>query len=571
MPYKDLFSLRIRVIYSAIFLLAAILIGRLAFVQTVQGGMFRERAGRQYISSVPDSFDRGAIFFQDKNGKSYFAATIKTGFIVAINPTMLIDAEETFSKLSELLPELDEKNFFLQAGKKDDPYEEIARRIPDEIAQGIESLNLPGVFLYKEKWRFYPSGSLGSHVLGFVGWNGDDLSGRYGIERYYDDVLRRNAREVYVNFFAETFANLEQSFFYGSQREGDIFLTIEPEIERILQSVLHRVVTEWNADSGGAIIINPKTGAIYALTAEPTFDPNNFSAENDLSVFSNPIVESVFEMGSIVKPLTVATGLDTNVIKPGSVYNDAGTIFLDGSRISNYDGKARGIVSMQEVLNQSLNTGAVFIMQRIGKETFAKYFFDLGLGEETGIDLPGEVPGLVGNLKSAREIEYATASFGQGIATTPIAMVRALSALANGGVLVTPHLVKRIDYGLGSSKVKFVENTKRVFKEETSEEITRMLVRVVDEALLGGAIKLDRFSIAAKTGTAQIAISGGGYYEDKFLHSFFGYFPAYDPQFLVFFYIVNPKGVRYSSQTLADPFMEITKFLLNYYTIPPDR
>jgi stage V sporulation protein D (sporulation-specific penicillin-binding protein) len=208
----------------------------------------------------------------------------------------------------------------------------------------------------------------------------------------------------------------------------------------------------------------------------------------------------------------------------------------------------------------------------LGKERFRKYFYGLKLGSETGIDLPNEAHGLVNNLESPREVEYATASFGQGIALTPIATVRALSTLANGGVLITPHLVKSIEYENGDVHDVGYADGERVFSEKTSEDITRMLVTVVDVALKGGKAKNEYYTVAAKTGTAQIADEvNGGYYDDRYLHSFFGYFPAYDPKFLIFLYTVEPKGVEYASETLTDPFMDLVQFLINYYALPPDR
>jgi cell division protein FtsI (penicillin-binding protein 3)/stage V sporulation protein D (sporulation-specific penicillin-binding protein) len=227
---------------------------------------------------------------------------------------------------------------------------------------------------------------------------------------------------------------------------------------------------------------------------------------------------------------------------------------------------------MQEVLNQSLNTGVSFVVREMGKEQFRDYFLSMKLGSESGIDLPNETYGLVDNLNSPRDVEYATASFGQGIAMTPIATARALAVLGNGGHLITPHLAKSIQYADGSVKEMLYPEGTQVISQETSEEISRMLTAVVDEALLNGTVSLPNHSIAAKTGTAQIPDPvNGGYYEDKFLHSFFGYFPSYDPQFLVFMYTVEPKGVRYASETLTTPFMDITRFLINYYSIPPDR
>jgi cell division protein FtsI/penicillin-binding protein 2 len=283
-------------------------------------------------------------------------------------------------------------------------------------------------------------------------------------------------------------------------------------------------------------------------------------------------VEDVYEFGSTIKALTMAAGLDSGAITRDSTYYDAGFITLNEFTIRNFDGKGRGTVPMQEVLNQSLNTGVSHIVKEMGKERFRDYFLAYKLGSETGIDLPNETFGLIDNLYSPRDVEYATASFGQGVAFTPIATIRALATLANGGVLVTPHLAKKINYDDGTSKEIRYPEGERVLSEKTSEEISKMLITVVDDALRGGTVALPNHSIGAKTGTAQIADPvNGGYYEDKFLHSFFGYFPAFEPRFIVFMYTVEPKGVKYASETLTGPFMEIARFLINYYSIPPDR
>jgi cell division protein FtsI/penicillin-binding protein 2 len=268
----------------------------------------------------------------------------------------------------------------------------------------------------------------------------------------------------------------------------------------------------------------------------------------------------------------MAAGLDSGAITPQSTYYDAGFIELDTFTIRNFDGRGRGTVPMQEILNQSLNTGVSWIVTQMGKDSFREYFLNYKLGSETGIDLPNEAYGLTDNLQSPRDVEYATASFGQGIAMTPIATIRALATLANGGVLVTPHLVSHIEYDNGEVKELRYPEGKQVLTPETSEEISRMLSTVVDDALRGGTVALPNHTIGAKTGTAQIPDPvNGGYYEDKFLHSFFGYFPVFEPRFIVFMYTVEPQGVRYASESLTSPFMEMTKFLINYYSIPPDR
>jgi len=562
---------RLWFLYGIIFLIAVLLITKLFVVQIIHGEEYTEKADRQYISSTSSIFNRGSIYFTKKDGKRVSAATLRSGFTVAINPSKLTNPSEVFNALSPLIS-IESDLFFIKASKKSDPYEEIARRVDEETILRIKKLNLNGVVITKDRWRFYPAKNMGAHLLGFVGYSGNTLAGRYGLERYYDDVLVRNEENLYVNFFAEVFSNISSSFFNKMEREGSLVTSIDLSVQGMLEDTLEVLTEKWNSDATGGIILDPSSGEIYAMASLPTFDPNYFNTVSNPLVFSNPITENVFEMGSIIKPLTMAAGLDAGVITVETEYEDKGYVESDGSRIENYDGKGRGIVPMQEILSQSLNTGAAFIMQKLGKDNFRKYMLALGLGEETGIDLPGEVSGLVENLNSTRDIEYITASFGQGIAMTPIETARALSALGNGGVMITPHIVKKIDYVMGGSRTLAYSDGDRVFKEETSEDITRMLVKVVDEALLRGKVKLPNYSIAAKTGTAQIARPDtGGYYKNRFLHSFFGYFPAYEPKFLVFLYTINPKGVRYASQTLTYPFMDITKFLLNYYEIPPDR
>lgn len=562
---------RIRFLSVLIFIFTSIVIVRLYSLQVVSGDLYANRADRQYMQSTYDYFDRGTIYFSSKDGDTVSGASLKTGFIVAMTPKLVLNPESTYEALATLL-EIEKDDFLQKASKKDDPYEEIAKRVPSAVAEKIDELKLPGVRVFRERWRFYPGNSLAAHALGFIAYNENELRGQYGLERYYEETLRRNNDSVYVNFFAEIFSNIQDGLSGDKNLEGDIVTTIEPSVQVFLEQQLASLSTNWNADYSGGIIMDPSNGEIVALGLYPAFDPNNLKNETSANIFQNHLVESVYEMGSIIKPLTVAAGIDAGAITPNSTYFDAGSMTLNGRTFSNFDGKARGIVSMQEVLNQSLNTGVAHIVKEMGKNNFAEYMKSFGLGKETGIDLPNETHGLIENLSSPRDIEYATASFGQGIALTPIETVRALAVLGNGGKLVNPHLVKRVNYRIGGYKEIKPGVDVQVLKPETSEDISRMLVGVVDTALLNGKVKMERYSIAAKTGTAQIPRENGrGYYEDRYLHSFFGYFPAYEPKFIVFLYSFDPKGVRYASETLTYPFMDITKFLINYYQIPPDR
>ena len=566
--------LRIRIITGVVLALSLLLIARLYNLQIMHHEQYIEKGEQQYVHTVQDLFTRGSIFLTTKDGDRVSAATIQGGYVLAIDPTRIHDPEAVYNSLSDVRT-IDHDLFIEQANNKKRKYIEIDTRVSSEDTDRISQLGLPGVSLFKNQWRYYPGGTLGARAIGFIGYSeeeGGRLSGRYGLERYYDDVLRHSTEHLSVNFFAEIFSNLGSVMFDSTDsRTGDVVTTLEPTVLRLLQQQLLETNEKWHSTLTAGIIINPKTGAVYALDAVPTFDLNDRSGAS-IEDFQNPLVEDVYEFGSIIKALTMASGLDSGAVSAGTTYYDPGCIELNDSTICNYDKRGRGTVPMQEVLNQSLNTGVSFVVSTMGKEKFRDYFLNLKLGSETGIDLPNETYGLVENLNSPRDVEYATASFGQGIAITPFEAVRALSALGNGGKLITPHIAESIEYQDGSVKeITFPEGA-QVFSESTSEEISRMLTVVVDDALAGGNVALPHYSIAAKTGTAQMADQvAGGYYKDKFLHSFFGYFPSYDPQFLIFLYTVDPKGARYASHTLTDPFMELTKFLINYYNLPPDR
>jgi cell division protein FtsI/penicillin-binding protein 2 len=572
MGKRDNIRLRVRILSGCIFALALVLLVRLYMVQVMQSDHYVARGEAQYVRSVKNLFDRGMIYFSTKDGSNVSAATLKVGYTLAVKPDFIVDAEAVYERLNTIVP-LDKTEFLARAGKKGDPYEEVATRVSEDDAARIRGEKIKGVDLYRDQWRYYPGDTLSAHAVGFVAYNGDELKGTYGLERYYDDILSRSDSTLFVNFFAEIFDNFGAVVFDKStDRAGHIVTTLEPTVARSLEAELRRAHEEWKSKETGGIVINPMTGEIYAIATYPDFNLNEFGSVADPKYFQNPLVENVYELGSIIKPLTVAAGLDAGAINAASTYYDAGYIELSDYTIKNFDGKGRGTVSMQEVLNQSLNTGVAHIVKTMGRDRFRQYFKALEFDKETGIDLPNEAHGLTSNLDSPRDLEYATASFGQGIALTPIAAVRALSALGNGGVLVTPHVGKRIIYENGKEQDIAYPDEERVFKESTSEEITRMLVHVVDNALAGGNEKLPHHTIAAKTGTAQIANPDGkGYYDDRYLHSFFGYFPAYEPRFLVFLYTVEPQGVRYASETLTQPFMRLTKFLINYYDVPPDR
>jgi cell division protein FtsI/penicillin-binding protein 2 len=569
--------LRIRLVAAFFVVLALIILARLYYVQVVSHDYYADRATRQYVHTVRDLYDRGTIYFSSKDGARVSAASVQQGYIMAANPTLITDAVSTCEQLVAVAS----STFTMDRCQQrvtlpDRTYVELVTALPEADAEAVRALQLPGIQLFRTQWRFYPGGTVAARLIGFVGFterSETELHGKYGLERQYDQVLFRPREVKTVNLFAELFSGLG----YGqgtsslATRQGDIVLTVEPTVAAMLDNVMHKAHETYASELSGAIIMDPKTGEIVAMSVIPTFDLNNRS-QVAVDDFKNPLVESVYEFGSTIKALTVAAGLDSGRITRTSTYFDAGCIELNTKRICNFDGKGRGTVDMQQVLSQSLNTGVSHIVTTMGRDRFRDYFLNFKLGSESGIDLPNEAQGLVDNLNSPRDVEFATASFGQGIAMTPIAATRALATLGNGGYLVTPHVVRAIVTEEGETIEMRYPAGAQVLKPETSEEISRILTTVVDEALLGGTVALPHHTVAAKTGTAQMADSTTGKYsENDYLHSFFGYFPAYDPRFIVFMYTVKPQGVRFASETLAEPFMDVAQFLINYYSIPPDR
>src|SRR3989344_427376 len=442
---KGRFILRLRLLTGFFVLIAIILVGKLYVVQIVHGASYKERAERQYFRPQAGIFERGSILFRkDASGKELSAATLLSGFTLTISPQRLKDTEKDIEegkekkadvafRMLQQFVDLDREDFFAKADKEKDTREVLLTRLDGATALKISEAKIPGVLLEREQWRFYPGLSRAAQTIGFVAYDGDLLKGRYGLERYYEDVLSRGEENLYANFFVEIVGGVKGIFGAREELKGDIVTTLDPTVQVALEEQLKRIAAKWGTKKTGGIIMDPKTGEVYALAIHPSFDLNAFKDVRYPELYGNPMVESVYEMGSIIKPLTIAAGIDAGVITAATTYDDRGEIRTDGAVLKNFDGEGRGRVNMQEVLNQSLNTGVSFVVSRLGIEQFSSYMKAFGLGEETGIDLPGEIPGLISNLESTRNVEHYTASFGQGIAMTPVARVRALGTLASGG------------------------------------------------------------------------------------------------------------------------------------------
>ena len=352
------FQSRIRIVSVLIFAFAIILISKLFFLQILHKNLYAEKADRQYATPASNIFERGSIFFTKKDSTLVAAGTISSGFKVAIKAKDIKDIDSTYAALKPYT-EMDYNTFVSKANKKNDPYEEIATHLTKEQVTEIDNLKLPGVSIFKDNWRFYPGGSLAAHALGFLAYKGEDKVGQYGLERYYNDVLSKPKDEAYVNFFAEVFSGIKDSV-TDNQKQGDIVTTIEPSVESTLETELRSAFEKWGADEAGGIIMNPQTGEIYAITGFPNFDLNKFGEVHDSSVYRNIMVEDVLEFGSVIKPLVMSAAIDAGAVTPETTYLDKGIVTVNKKDIYNFDKKGRGVVNMQTVLDQSLNTGMVF-------------------------------------------------------------------------------------------------------------------------------------------------------------------------------------------------------------------
>ena len=566
------FSFRVNLVFWCIVCIGFALMANLFHMQVTKGEMYRDLADGQYIATSFRSFERGSIFFDGAQNSHILAAGQKRGYKISINPKQLSekDGEEIYKILQDVLSV--KKEALLRYIKENNRISvDIAHHLSKEESERFKKQLGKKIGVYVEKWRTYPLKRTASHVIGFLGFDDqNNFGGRYGLERFYDKVLQREDEDLYMNFFARIFHNAQKLTEPLEQQEGDIVAAIDLQTQLILEKQLASIQEKWKSESSGGIVMDAKTGEIIAMAALPNFDNNHFSQE-PISVFKNPLVSNVYELGSVMKPLVVAIGLDQGVITEHTRYYDKGSVKIGKYTVNNFDKKGRGWVTVQDILNQSLNTGMSFVIKKIPKDIVRNYFSRYGFGSKSGIDLPNDSTGLVSNLKSNRDIEFANISFGQGIAVSPVSFVKAISALAHKGKTLQPHLVKKIQYTSGFSKnISYEDAGVQVLKPETAQRISKMMVGVFDH-YYKGRVKFEHHSVAAKTGTAQIPAPGGGYYNDRHLHSFVGYFPATNPRFIVFLYTVYPKGVRYSSQTLLMPFRDIVEYLINYYQIPPDR
>ena len=543
---------RANLVLLLLFVFGAIIVERLFFLQIVNEGFYKALARGQQSMTTLAKGERGTVYLQDKSGNLYTLASNQRIPFAFVSPAEVVDQQKTAAKITEVL-QLEQDTVLLKLQNSDSLFEPLKKHISETEVQQIRDLDLAGVYIGQEQTRSYPQATLAAHVTGFTNHDG---KGQYGIEEYYNSLL--NGTEG----IKRSVKNPASYFLHAFSQDGqDIVLTIDYNIQSMAEILLERAKENHDIEEGTIIVIDPMTGSILALANYPSFDPNAYSKVQDFSLFQNSAVQKIFEPGSVFKPLTMASGIDAGKITPSTTYEDRGVVRIGGYKVLNYDERVWGTRTMTEVLEYSINTGAVFAEAATGHRIFLDYLSRFGLFEPTDIDLAGEVYSTNKELKKGYEINYATASFGQGIEITPMQLVRAYSALANGGRLPTPHVVDQ-DMPLSEP----------IISEKTASQVTVMLVSVTENGF-GKSARIPGYYVAGKTGTAQIAYSALGEkkagYSDKTVQSFIGYAPAFDPRFLILIKLNNPatKTAEYSAIPI---FRDLAKYIIDYYQIPPD-
>ncbi|MEL6268725.1 MAG: penicillin-binding protein 2 [Chloroflexota bacterium] len=523
---------------------------------------YNRLANYNYNESQRIAAARGIIY--DREGQPLASNTFD--YEIGISPSLIAEPQRVATQLSAELSEYGIREIdVLNAVRSGDPWVLLAKPVAPRAAEQVRNLELLGVTISAQPRRLYPQGTLAAQLLGFVAGDDSDqlLRGYNGIEGYYRDELAGRVRDETTSRIPFDLPENRETSDIGS----DLVLTIDRDIQFLVESELQLAVTENGATGGTIIVMNPRTGEILAMASNPSYDPNTFFTIEDPDLLRNPAVSDEYEPGSVMKVITMAIALDLGAVTPEDTYVDNGVIEVGGIAIPNADRQARGVVGMEQIIVQSLNVGASTLALKVGPGSFYEKMNDFGIGRATGVDLEGEAAGtlFIPGDPNWSESNLATNSFGQGVATTPLQMITAVSAIANDGLIMQPHVVHQIVDGnrVYPSQPSTLE---RAISPESAQIVTDMMVQTVEQNLTDA--RVPGYAIAGKSGTAEIP-TPLGYEAGASIASFVGFFPADDPQVIILVKIDRP--VDYWGSIVAAPiFSRLAERLAILLEIPSD-
>lgn len=563
--------MRIFWIKTLFLLFFASLIIRLFYWQIVKAEFLQYIAESQHITDTKIDAIRGNVLFSDGS----ILVSSNPVFALYGLPKVLSDDQKVkiAFQLAKILTEEKEDLEIIAkdliAKLSEDLYwVSLVKSISTQQKKQIEDLNLAGVGFEQKSSRFYPEGSSSAHLLGFLGSDAKgEGKGYFGLEGYYDGELKGISGLVRSERDALGLPILIGNFFTSEARNGkNLVLNIDRTVQFIAEKKLKEGVEKFGAKAGSVVIMDPRTGGILALAAFPSYDPSKyFSFPKEY--YKNPVVADQYEPGSTFKVLVMAAAVNENLVTADTKCDICtGPVPVGGFTIRTWNNQYRPEASTKDVIVHSDNTGMVFVGRKLGQDKFYSYLENFGFGKSTDIDLQDESSPEIRGKNTWKEIDLATASFGQGIAVTPIQMIRAVATIANGGNLMEPQMVKEIRDEKGSFEIK-PKIVRQVFNESTAEVIKEMMVAAVEE---GEAkfVKAKGFRVAGKTGTAQIPVAGH-YDPNKTIASFVGFAPADNPKFVMLVRYDEPSSSIFGAETAAPTFFAIAKELFMYYKIAP--
>jgi len=562
--FRNVVKVRLIFVSSLLLLFAVSLIARLANLQITQHKTLLAKSEKQpHHGNLKTYFGRGTIF--DRNGSELATnLVVESVFVV---PQEVRDREYTSKVLASALSQNYDRVYKEVSSNKQFAW--IKRKASTDEIIHLKKSALSGVRFRSEQKRFYPKRELAANVIGFVG---TDDYGLAGIEHTYQEELKGVVYSQPIEQDGrgrniQSLASLSRS----NLGNYDLMLTLDEVIQFTTEYYLKKQVDRYKADSGMAVVMNPNSGEIYAMANVPQFNPNNYNKFTPETRKNNTVV-SAYEPGSIFKPIVAAAALDKGIAQPqDKFFCEDGSFKIGGRSIGEASGHKYGSLSIQEIIAKSSNIGAIKIAQKLGKDSFYEYIRKFGFGEKTNIQLPGVASGLLGKRKNWNEHSLASISFGQDIAVTPLQMVVALSAIANGGTLMEPHIAKALMRDGKIIKEIRPKKIRRVISKKTSRQMMEILKFVVENGT-GKKAAIDGFEVAGKTGTAQKYIrETKSYSKTEFISSFIGYAPADDPRLAILVMIDNPKGRHWGGVVAAPVFVKIAEKSLRHLNVTSSK
>lgn len=560
---------------AAFFLIVALLIiARLFILQVIEHDYYILFAQNSHEMYQKLHAHRGAIYWQDTRNRTEFSAAINRDYNLVyaapreISPLYVVSTTEKLMALLGTTADSDRQNIIQHLSVEKSYYAPLFKKVSSTIAASIKEARLPGIYTAPQEYRFYPEDGLGGNVLGFVGSDvSGNLVGRYGLEQYWEKNLA--GRGGFVEGFKGalgSWISLSDRKLIAPQNGVDLVLTLDRTLEYTACARLAQGLKDYQAKSASLILMNPKTGAILAMCSSPDFDPNNYSAVTDQTAFNNTGIFTLYEPGSVFKPFGMGAALDLGLVSPNTTFTDPCVRVINGYTIRNAAQKCYGAQTMTGVLENSINTGMIWVEEKLGHDRFKDYVEKFGFGKRTGLALSGEVAGDISSLARSGPVFGAVGAFGQGLTVTPLQIVTAYAAIANGGKLPKPYIVAEARYANGKIEKTAPETTEQALSPHAAQMLSAMLTSVVENHYTRA--KIPGYYVAGKTGTAQIP-GPGGYSEDT-NHTFAGFAPATDPQLVLLVKFEKPDR-RWAEQTALYVFKDVLSFALDYYNLPHDK